>query len=706
LVCTGNAVGSYTVIVTGTYQTLSHSIVITVNVQDFTVSLSPSTIITPVNVRATATASVTAINGFTGTVSLTASSSPAGPSCNLSPAAVVLPPSPSSTTLACTGFTVGNYTVAVTGTSGSLSHTTNLNLRISDFAITTNPASVTAVSGSTGASTVNLASQNGFSSTVSLSISTTPTGLACSLTQPTITLTTTGSSTLNCNDSVGTYTVTITATGSSVTHSATVTYTIQDFAISGSTSITVNSGIQGSASLSLAPVNGFKGNITLTATPNAVGLTCSLNPSIVMINAAATSLLSCTGTAGIFQVTVTALNGTLSHSIIVSYTVQDMLLVPATNGISITDTTPGSTTIIIVSQDGYTGTVALSILTNPANGISCSLTPSSITLGTFGTSTLSCNGSAGTYIVTITASGAGGLSRATTVTYTIHGQSTQPLNLFYFIITAAIAGTGLVGAAMFKRFNTTDAPFDTFYKMAGGELRPPLTLLIVGDAGSGTTTLGLQILQSQLDRGYHCGLLTYDAFPSEVETKMRSIGVDLTKSLQDGHLEILDCYSALAGNEKAGIVDPLDFTEISIQVTGIIDRAKNGPVSILLDSITPLFNTGQSGAAINFLRVIGAKVKNSNGVFILTGTNGSIPDEVRSKVEAHVDSVIDIGTMRKGDKVTRTLLFKKNAGHQTSAVPTEFEITPTRGIVFKKRRLTFHHHAKPAEAPVSPSQKS
>jgi len=66
------------------------------------------------------TITITALNGFAGTVSLT-DVVPAGLSCG-----PIIPPAINGSgiaTLSCSGLTPGNYTITITGTSGTLSHT-------------------------------------------------------------------------------------------------------------------------------------------------------------------------------------------------------------------------------------------------------------------------------------------------------------------------------------------------------------------------------------------------------------------------------------------------------------------------------------------------------------------------------------------------------------------------------------------------------
>lgn len=239
-----------------------------------------------------------------------------------------------------------------------------------------------------------------------------------------------------------------------------------------------------------------------------------------------------------------------------------------------------------------------------------------------------------------------------------------------------------------KRFRDTDAPFEEFYKIAGGEFLQPMTLLIMGDTGAGTSTLGRELVYKQLAAGKPGGLLTYDAFPAEVEKKMQGLGLDVSSYLKDGKLRIVDCYSALAGNEKAPVRDPLDFTEVSIQVTDLIEKVPTSPITILLDSVTPIFNSDSAKGAINFLQVVGAKVKGQGGVFIFTSTKGSIPEETRSKLEAMVDGVIDLRVATTGDQVKRTLTIKKMSGRKASLVPVEFKIVAGKGILFRRRRFS------------------
>ena len=276
----------------------------------------------------------------------------------------------------------------------------------------------------------------------------------------------------------------------------------------------------------------------------------------------------------------------------------------------------------------------------------------------------------------------------TTVTqrFQVHGSVFVVSQFYYILGTIGLAGS-LSTFVFLRKFNTKRVAFDNLFKLTGGELRAPASLLIIGDPGAGSSTLGLQLLYRDLVAGKYCGLLSYDGFPAEIKRKMRDMGWDVAQYLEKGQLTILDCYSALAGVEGAQIRDPTDFTEVSIQVTGMIEKAKGGPVTILLDSATPIFNSASAKDCINFLQVIGAKVKNSNGMFIVTATRGSLPDEAKSKIESLTDGVIELSLSKRARSLSRFLLVKKLSGRATSSSETRFEIVSGKGIMLDQRRV-------------------
>jgi PKD repeat protein len=111
LSCSSSIAGSYTATVTGTSGSLTSSVTVAFTVTgppSFTLSASPSSVSVLVGAQGTTTITVNPLNGFTGAVSFTATSS-AGLTCTMS-----------GSTLSCSSSTAGSYSATVTGTSGTL----------------------------------------------------------------------------------------------------------------------------------------------------------------------------------------------------------------------------------------------------------------------------------------------------------------------------------------------------------------------------------------------------------------------------------------------------------------------------------------------------------------------------------------------------------------------------------------------------------
>ncbi len=262
---------------------------------------------------------------------------------------------------------------------------------------------------------------------------------------------------------------------------------------------------------------------------------------------------------------------------------------------------------------------------------------------------------------------------------------TSPLGYLPFVIGGVLALLG--GIVVLKRYDTSLAGFEHLEQIIGGPIPRGSSLLLLGDPGSGKTVLSYELLHDELEAGRPCALLSYDAFPEDVQARMGEFGWDIISHLRKGRLKIIDCYSGLAGQGEGALRDPSDLTELNIQVTSFITKAKSVPVTLILDSLTPIFNGVDGKQAINFLQTVGAKVKKTGGLFIVTASRGAVPEDSIAKIESIVDGVIELTLLRSGRKGVRYLSVLKMERRRIASERVAFEIERGRGLVFRVSRF-------------------
>jgi hypothetical protein len=154
---------------------------------DFTISASPLSASITQGQTTTSSITVTSANGFSGMVSLSASASPSltnGPTVTVDPSVTITATTPGTATLTIvttSNTPFGSYTITVTGTSGSASHTATFLLDLTaltapDFTVFVTPTFLPTVLASypSCCATVNVTSLNGFSGTVMLTQNVSP----------------------------------------------------------------------------------------------------------------------------------------------------------------------------------------------------------------------------------------------------------------------------------------------------------------------------------------------------------------------------------------------------------------------------------------------------------------------------------------------------------------------------------------------------
>src|SRR3989475_104365 len=441
----------------------------------FTVSLSPASVSFASGHSATSKITVNSVNGFAGTVSLSASVLPSsGLTALLNPSSFNVPKGGSaSSTLTVSSSTWGNYVVNVTAVSGSLIGFTTVNVKVSDFSISANPSSLSFAVKSSASSTITVTSLNGFSGAVSLSATSSPSGVSFSFSNGSVSVPTnsSASSILKVkSDKTGTYTASVAGNaGGGLIHKAALNVTVTasqqapDFGIMASpSSVTFNSCTSGSTTATLTGSSGFTGTLTITTAVNpSSGLSASCSTSSITLSSSTPSASSiCTfvsSVTAIYTVTVSASNGTLTRSTIVTVHVGDFSISINPSTVSSAAGSSASATVTLSSIEQFTGTVALTV-TPSSNSVSATVSPSSLTIASGGSATsilsLSSN-TAGTYTVQVTGA-SGSLSHSATVTYNVGAApdfmiSTSPTSVR---VNAGTAGTSTITITSLNGFNS------------------------------------------------------------------------------------------------------------------------------------------------------------------------------------------------------------------------------------------------------------
>jgi hypothetical protein len=231
----GTTPGTYTLTVTGTAASGTHTttVAVTVVASDFSLAANPSSLSLAQGSSGTSTIGTSVTSGAAQTVVLSATGQPAGVTVGFNPGSVTTGGSSTMTVTVDPLTTPGDYTIVVTGTGSTATHTTSVALTVapappSDFSISASPSSLTVAQGANGTATISTAVLNGSAQTVSLSASGQPAGTSVSFNPASVTAG--GSSTMTVGVGAGTttgsYTITVTGTGTSATHTATVALTV------------------------------------------------------------------------------------------------------------------------------------------------------------------------------------------------------------------------------------------------------------------------------------------------------------------------------------------------------------------------------------------------------------------------------------------------------------------------------------------------
>jgi uncharacterized membrane protein len=250
-------------------------------------------------------------------------------------------------------------------------------------------------------SNITVYSLNGFTGTVSLSVSGVPANVNATLTQSTLTLTG-PSATTRLNMAVGpsapsgNFSITVTGTSTVkskiIVNSAslllTIPFPVPDFLVSVAPSqITIPNGGSGSVSVTITSVQGFKSPVSLTlqGLNFLPGITSAftVNPVTPSSGGNASSTLKLFVAEGQFPTTtnliIMATGAGVTHAVTFTLSVSAFFINVFPSSLALTPGQNAFSTVQVFGENNFVGTVNLSTLNVPG-GVSASVSPSTVTL--------------------------------------------------------------------------------------------------------------------------------------------------------------------------------------------------------------------------------------------------------------------------------------------------------------------------------------
>jgi|HubBroStandDraft_6_1064221.scaffolds.fasta_scaffold03440_3 hypothetical protein len=192
-----------------------------------------------------------------------------------------------------------------------------------NFTLSSSPSILDVSQGTTGSATITLSPVNGFTGSVNLSVKVLgqPAGVTATLNPGTIT--TNGVATLSVSTTSatpgGNFPIVVSGTGAGLTQTAYTTLALPGFSIVGPASVSVNQGsTSAAATITINPVNGFAGNVTLTASGLSKGLTAAFSPVTTSSTSQVTFTASRTAATGTASVTLTGTSGNIVQTAILN----------------------------------------------------------------------------------------------------------------------------------------------------------------------------------------------------------------------------------------------------------------------------------------------------------------------------------------------------------------------------------------------------
>lgn len=532
------------------------------------------------------------------------------------------------------------------------------------FKLASSAATLAITQGSTTTDTIAVTDVSPFTGSVTLSATGLPSGVTATFgANPT-----TGSSVVTFAASAaavaGTSTVTINGSSGSLTASTTVALTVgtaPSFTITPSAaSLSVTPNASGTDAIAVTDLNGFTGNVTLTASglPSGVTATFGSNPAM------ATSLLTFTAgsaaTAGTSTVTITGTSGTLTASATIALSVTgapSFTIAPSAASLSVAPGASGTDSIAVADLNGFAGSVTLAASGLPT-GVTAAFGANPTTGSSMVAFTASSTAVAGTSAVTI-AGTSGTLTASTTISLTV-GSSTGPAmacNIGYAISSQSSSGNSGSFGAVITINNTgstawtswtltwTFANGQTFQSLWGGvETQSGANVTITSESYDGSIAPGSNTSQV----GFNAN---WNGVTNAIPANFAINGTTCSSNSTAPSFTLSSPTSTMSVAESSSATDTISVRDLN-GFTGPVTLA----ASNLPSGVTAAFGSNPTTGSSVVTFTAAASLPAGTPTVTITGTSGSVTATTTIALNVAGFSTVSVNQSTAGPAVTDQIL--------------------------------------------------
>src|SRR5207253_2647192 len=331
---------------------------------------------------------------------------------------------------------------AITGASGTLTHTASVTLAVSpapvpDFSLSATPASQRVVQGAGTTYAVSITPSGGFTAVVTFSVSGLPGGVTASFSPNPATASSAMTVATGAATPPGSYALTITGASGTLTRTTSVTLTVNpapvpDFSLSATpASQSVVQGAGTTYTVTITPSGGFTAAVTFSVSGLPGGATASFSPNPATASSAMTVATGAATPPCSYTLTITRASGTLTAT--ASPTLSAL---PLHDALPIFSATPASQSVVqgagttyavsITPSGGFTAVVTFNVSGLPG-GATASFSPNPATASSAMTVATGAATPPGSYALTITGV-SGTLTHTTSVTLVVNPRRASALS--------------------------------------------------------------------------------------------------------------------------------------------------------------------------------------------------------------------------------------------------------------------------------------